>query len=241
MRIDPNPCFILHCRPYRETSSMAEVFSRQEGRLTLVVRGARTTRKGGSNQALLQPYQKVLIGWYGRGEMGTVNKLESGGIVYSLKGRRLISGFYINELTLRLLHRHEPHTDLFDAYERALSALSHGDDEQGTLRIYEKQILGAVGFGLVLDHETRSLAPLDDDTLYYYQPESGPTRELPDKNGQSSVKVHGRTLRSLAEEQFEDNRDLEEARALMRQIITGILGPKPLASRDLYQSYIRYT
>ncbi|MCG8325074.1 MAG: DNA repair protein RecO, partial [Thiotrichales bacterium] len=119
MRVEPNHCFVLHTRPYRETSLLVEVFSSLAGRISLVVRGARGGKK--SRQALLQPYQKILLGWYGRGEMGTVNHMEAGDCVYSLRGRKLISGFYVNELLMRLLHRHEAHPELFRDYETALS------------------------------------------------------------------------------------------------------------------------
>lgn len=238
MRIKANPCFILHSRAWRETSMMAEVFSRQEGRITLVARGVRTAKKNNS-QALLQPYRKIMLGWYGKGEMGTVNSLEAGDSEYALQGRRLMSGFYINELTMRLLHRHEPHPELFDAYEHALAKLSRDACEQATLRIYEKQILRAVGFGLVLDHDIRTLDAINHDALYHYQLEAGPSLTSPDSNTMPSVIIHGSTLRSLEKECFEQPRDLAEARSLMRSIIAGILGPKPLASRKLYQSYIR--
>ncbi|MDX1518551.1 MAG: DNA repair protein RecO [Gammaproteobacteria bacterium] len=239
MRIEPNPCFVLHARPYRETSLMADVFSLPEGRITLVARGARSGRKN-SRQSLLQPYQKVLLGWYGRGEMGTVSQAEASGVAYPLQGRRLISGFYLNELILRLLHRHESHVELFEAYEKALGSLSSGADEQATLRIFEKRILESVGFGLVLDHDIHTREPIRDDSIYHYRIESGPTLAAENTDQENTVPVHGLTLISLKDETLSDPVSLSEARKLMRAIITRVAGPKPLASRDLYQSYLKF-
>lgn len=238
MRVELNPCFILHSRPYRETSILADVFSLQEGRITLVIRGARSNKKN-RRQILLQPFQKILLGWYGKGEMGTVTRIESCGISYPLQGRRLISGFYINELILRLLHRHEPHSKLFRAYENALKSLIDGSCEQATLRIFEKIILESVGFGLVLDHDINTMEMIRDDIIYHYRIESGPSQANNKKEDKHVIKIHGQTLSSLKNERLTDPVTLTEARKLMRRIIAAVLGPKPLASRVLYQSYVK--
>ncbi len=239
MRIEQNPCFVLHSRPYRETSLIAEVFSLQEGRISLVVRGARGGGKN-SRKALIQPYQKLLIGWYGRGEMGTVNKIESGSVNYPMSGRRLILGFYLNELVMRLLHRHESHADLFNAYESALASLSAGRDEQATLRIFEKRLLESVGFGLVLDHDISSLEPVDEDRVYHYRIEYGPSLATNGRDRGNSIAIHGYTLSSLKNESFNSPAALAEARKLMRGILSSMIGPRPLASRDLYRRYLGF-
>jgi len=211
----------------------------QEGRITLVIRGARANKKN-RRQILIQPFQKILLGWYGKGEMGTVSRIEPSGISYPLQGRRLISGFYINELVLRLLHRHESHMKLFQAYENALKSLSDGACEQATLRIFEKIILESVGFGLVLDHDINTMEMIRDDMVYQYQIESGPSQATDNTEDKHVIKIHGQTLSSLKNEIFADPVTLTEARKLMRRIISTVLGPKPLASRALYQSYVKF-
>lgn len=240
MRVDPTPCFILHNRPYRETSLLIDVFSLSEGRISLIVRGARTDNKKSAKQSLLQPYQKVLIGWYGKGDLGTATTIETTGTNYKLNGRRLISGFYVNELVLRLLHRHEPHAELFQHYENALFRLAGLEDEQKALRIFEKKILESVGFGLVLDHEIRTMEKIEHGEVYEYHLESGPALQVNGKRDENAVQIHGSTLTSLQQEDLSDPVTLKEARTLMRKIISSVIGTKPLASRELYQSYLKF-
>ncbi len=238
MRVEPGPCYILHTRPYRETSLLIEIFSQHHGRFTLVVRGVRTGKKN-NKSSLYQPYQKILLGWYGKGELGTVNSAESLQDGFSLTGSRLISGFYVNELIMRLLHKHEPHIELFSAYEQALSGLSQKMDEQIVLRLFEKRLLQCIGYGLVLDHDVNTTKKIIKDQIYYYQMDSGPT-ETPESNRDKLPKVHGSTLLALLDESLNDKLALTESRRLMRVILNSMLDNKPLASRDLYRSYVKY-
>ncbi len=106
------PAYVLHHRPYRDSSLILDVLSAAYGRVALVARGAR--RPKSRLHGVLQPFQPLLASWSLRGEMGTLTAAEAraGG---GLRGRALISGFYVNELLLRLLHRHDPHPQLFTA------------------------------------------------------------------------------------------------------------------------------
>ncbi|MEX2516221.1 MAG: DNA repair protein RecO, partial [Gammaproteobacteria bacterium] len=121
MRVTAHHCFVLHQRSYRETSLLLDVFSAEHGRTAMVARGA---RRGKSAQALiLQPYHKLMLSWVAHNELGTLTSVESAGINYQLTGSQSFTGFYINELTLRLLDKQESHGDLFVAYENALQHL----------------------------------------------------------------------------------------------------------------------
>lgn len=235
MKVPLNPCYILHQRPYRETSLILDIFSRDYGKLSLVARGA---RKGRNNQrSILQTNQKLNIAWLIRGEMGTLTDIEASGRNYNLSGRELLATFYINELLMRLLHRHEPCPELFDAYETALKHLSACDDEQSILRLFEKRLLETLGYGLVLDHDVMSGKPIEDDTLYYYRLDSGPTATpAPD---QEYIKISGRALSALACGSIHEQNDLQEAKRLTRHVLKEHLGARPLASRDLFRAYIK--
>ena len=229
MRVDLNPCFILHHRSYRETSLLLDVFSRRHGRVSLVAKGARKQKN--DKRALLQPGRKINIAWSMRRELGTLTLVEPvpGRTSHGYGG--MLTVFYINELLVRLLHRHEPHPELFDAYEETLAKLNNTSAEQQVLRLFEKRLLEALGYGLVLDADTGGNA-IRSDGHYNYLPEQGPAPCSTTNGG--GLTISGRTLLALAEEDFIDEFILAEAKQLMRMVLGNLLGDKPLASRDLY-------
>lgn len=230
MRVELNPCYILHNRNYRETSLLLDVFSRRYGRLSLVAKGARKQKN--NKRALLQPGRKINIAWIMRRELGTLIGVEPCHGNNPQGARGLLTVFYINELLVRLLHRHEPHPELFDAYTEALAELTGSATEQVTLRLFEKRLLEALGYGLGLDTDTEGNA-VRPDQYYTYLPEQGPAPDV--SPGPGARKISGRTLLALAEENLGDEIVLAEAKQLMRKALGGLLGDKPLASRELYR------
>jgi len=173
MKVSLNPCYILHQRPYRETSLILDVFSHDYGKLSLVARGARKGRN--SQRPIMQPNQKLNIAWVIRGDMGTLTSIEAVGKNYNLAGRELLAAFYVNELLIRLLHKHEPYPELYGAYETALQHLGGCKNEQVVLRVFEKRLLETLGYGLVLDHDVISGKAIEAGAVYYYHADSGPT------------------------------------------------------------------
>ena len=235
MKTGLHPAYVLHNRPYRETSMLLDVFSRDYGRVGLVAKGVKQKR---NNMALLlQPYQKLLISWSGKGELMTLNQVEIDRPAPIPEEDRLISAFYINELIIRLLHQHEAHPDLFVVYDATLGELSSREkDQQAIIRIFEKRLLQSLGYGLVLDHDVDTGMPIADSHEYYYQAERGPTTRIP--NDMYYVHISGMTLRSLAQESLTGRKVLDESKKLMRYVLQKHLGQKPLASRSLYASYV---
>ncbi len=243
MRVVQQPAFVLHRRPYGETSLLLEVFTRNYGRLGLLAKGARRPRRALSG--VLKPFQELLIGWSGRGELPVLNGAEPCAEVGELGGEALYCGFYMNELLLRLLHRHDPHEGLFDDYRRALAALGASDGGgkgqggyEAVLRIFEKRLLAAIGFGLVLDRDVGVGSPIESTAVYDYILERGPVRlaaggdkHVPPTN--ESVRVRGATLCGLRNETL-DAEGLREAKRLLRAVLARHLGPRPLTSRELY-------
>jgi DNA repair protein RecO (recombination protein O) len=116
MRVNLQPAYILHSRPYRDSSVILEVFTPEHGRISALARGARRKSRGGSAAALLQLFTPLLLSFSGRGELKTLTAREAAGTAVSLRGDRLYSGLYVNELLVRLLHRYDPHPQLFVAY-----------------------------------------------------------------------------------------------------------------------------
>ena len=126
-RIELQTGFVLHVRPWRDSSLLVEFFSRRQGRVSLLAKGARGRKtRGGNTAALLQPFGRVSCSWSGRGDLKTLTHCEAEALPLGLAGQRLYSALYVNELLVRLLHHDDPHEDLFDLYQQVLQALAQG-------------------------------------------------------------------------------------------------------------------
>ena len=238
MKTDLNPAFILHRRPYRETSFLLDVFTRTYGRISLIARGVR--KKHSDKVELLQPYQRLQLAWAGKSELMTLTHVELDKKVYSLTQDRLLTGFYLNELITRILHQHEAHPELFDIYDHTLGLLSKcTSKDQGFIRIFEKRLLESVGYGLVLDYDADTGKKIEPEIIYYYQIERGPSAKLPD--GQDYITICGQTLIELESETIDSTKTMQETKLLMRYVLQKYTGPKPLLSRELYKSFLSGT
>ena len=235
MRVPLNPCYILHQRSYRESSLIIDVFSREYGKLVLVSKGAK--RPKSRVRALIQSHQRLYIAWSGKGDMGTLTAIETGGESLNINGRQMMAAFYLDELLMRLLHRHEGHPELFDAYERCLKQLGGGESEQAAIRAFEVQLLKSLGYGLVLDHDADTGAKIDPEKEYYYRINYGPVVVPPQE--MNYIKISGKALNALDGNRYGEEDSMKEAKVLIQYILKSHLGPKPLASRELYRAYLR--
>lgn len=224
------PAYLLHRRPYRETSALLEVFTRDHGRIALVARGARRPRS--ALRAALIPFVPLLVSWSGRGEVGTLRGAEVRGASRSMTGEALLSALYLNELLMRLTHRHDPHPELYDAYAAALRALTQDTETEHTLRVFEKRMLEAIGYGMLLEHEAESGAPVVREQRYAYRADRGPAPAT--VRAADCVEVSGATLLDLAGERPLDESGRREAKRLMRFVLRAHLGERPLASRAMF-------
>ena len=230
-RVALQPAYILHRKPYRDTSLLLEVFSRDHGRIGLVARGAQGKRS--SLKAILQPFQPLLISWSGRGELQTLTAAEVAEVAPPLAGDLLLSGFYLNEILMRLLHRHDPHDELYASYQRTLNNLSAGIDHDWSLRLFERDLLQELGYGLQLGH-TADGTPLDATSRYCYNPEDGPSLVSDDQR--DCLLIHGATLLALDSGEVGGTECRNEAKRLMRTVLQPYLGSRPLASRELFRA-----
>ena len=230
-RNDLEPAFVLHARPWRESSLLVEIFGRGHGRLGLVARGAR--RPKSRMRGLLQPFIPLLLSWRGRGELATLIGAEAESTALPPSGSTAIVGFYLNELLMRFLHRHDPEPALFDHYRATLGRIANEGDPEPVLRIFEKRLLEAMGYALELEREADSGLAIEPDRQYRYVMDTGPTRRTSDTS--PGICVHGSTLLALAEERIIDRCTLREAKRLMRSIIDGHCGGRGLTSRRLWR------
>jgi DNA repair protein RecO (recombination protein O) len=229
------PAFVLHSRPYRDTSLLLEVFGCEPGRVGLVARGARAARS--RQRGLLQPFQPLLLSWTARGELGTLTAVESAGAPLPLRGYGLYGAFYVNELLVRLLHRNDPHPELYPVYGDALAGLSRQPDPEPVLRRFEQRLLEALGYGLQLGQDAGG-AELDPQILYDYQLEHGPV-PLGSDDTARGVKLSGRSLLAMQEECFDDEQVRRDARRLTRAALDLHLGSTPLKTRAVLRQLVK--
>lgn len=230
------PAYVLHHRPYRDTSRILELFTRDYGRVSLFARASRgSSKRGASLMPMLQPFNRLLVSWSGRGEAGQLTGVEFDGAVVPLPQDRLISGFYLNELLLKLFARHDSHADVFDLYAHAVRSLARSDltplDTARVLRLFEKRLLEALGYGLALEREADSGAPLEAGGLYRYRLEQGPVR-VPDAT-EGDLVFPGAVLLSLAREELADTQTCAQARRLLRAALDRCLDGRELKTRQV--------
>lgn len=227
--------FVLHQRPYRETSLLLDLFTADHGRVSLVARGMRQSKRRHNNP--LQLFQPLWINWYGRGDLLTLSKIETTNAAYWLQGHATICGLYINELLIRLLTQQQHEPLVFAAYQNVLSGLQQADQTEHVLRIFEKRLLEALGYGLDLVTDNNG-DPVEEHQHYRYQPEQGLQSCF--INDTKRI-ISGASLLQLRQEKLDDPRSLNEAKQLMRLIINHYLDGKPLKSRQLFAEMRRYT
>ncbi len=225
--------FVLHRRPYRESSLLIEAWSRDQGRIGLVARGAGRARS--RLRGLLQPFAPLLLSWSGRGELGTLTAVEEQGRPIRPPPERLLSGLYLNELLLALLARQDPHPLLFDGYREALTELGAVPDQEPVLRRFEVLLLAQLGYGLQLDREADSGKPLDATRDYRYVLDRGP---LPLTASGGGMTISGRSLCALARGELHEPGILREVKRLTRAALAAHLN-RPLHSRTLMNTLHR--
>jgi DNA repair protein RecO (recombination protein O) len=143
-----------------------------------------------------------------------------------------MSGFYANELLLKLLQKNDPHPALFDAYASLVERLYVAEyDPARALRLFEKRLLDELGWGLNLEHEATSGEPLQPARAYRYGIEGG--AEPVDGVAEGTLIFCGASLLSLAREQLDDPRSLADARRLLRAALDRLLDGRPLRTREV--------
>ena len=233
-RVAQQPAWILHSLPWRETSLIVDVFTRDYGRIALAAKGAR--RPMSELRGVLMAFQPLLLDFSGGGEVKTLIRGEWRGVQALLTGRALLCAYYLNELLLKLTAREDPHPALFEAYESAIVALGRGENLPRVLRRFELALLRELGYGVMLDADGNG-QPFRSNESYLYIIERGPwpceadvAQEAPD-----GVRIEGQTLIDLAANDFSRAETLHEAGYLLRALIHHHLGGQSLQSRRVLE------
>jgi DNA repair protein RecO (recombination protein O) len=236
--------YVLHTYPYRETSLILQVWTEKHGRMGLVAKGARRPRS--PQRAVLVPFQPLAIDWFGRGELRTLKSAEPAAPATPLAGQGLLSAFYLNELLLKLTTRDDPHEGLFDAYDRAITALrtisrqaKTRDGIEPILRRFELKLLHELGYAVELVRVADTHAPIDPDRDYWYVAGRGPLLAGEGEAPAYAVKVSGVTLLDLQRGEIEAATTVTQAKRLMRLLINHSLDGKELATRALVKDLQR--
>lgn len=219
MRIEQQPAFVLHARPYRETSLLVECLTPDYGRIGVVARGVRKERAR-LQRAQLEPFQRIQLDMLLKGELATLRGAEPSGAVMRLTGDAGLAGLYLNELVVRLTGRQDPNAELFAFYERTLRRMAAGEPLAWTLRRFERDMLDSLGYALQLDVDAVQGEPLEPSATYFYDPESG---VRPGRAGDPQA-IRGADLLALAVDQAPDTAGLASLRRMMRQVIGFHLG-----------------
>jgi len=225
--------YILHHRPYRDTSRILEVLTRDHGRLTLFARGARGPKA--RLASVLQPFEPLLLSWSGRGESAQLTGAESTNPGAPLPPACLMSAFYLNELLLKLTTRHDPLPGLFENYHTTLQALRLGEALAPRLRIFEKRLLEGLGYGIDLTVEAQSGRRIEADAYYHFRPARGLVPSTADAAGA----VAGHSVLCLAAEQLNEPATLEDARRLLKAALAECLEGRELRTRAVARSIVR--
>jgi DNA repair protein RecO (recombination protein O) len=223
------PAYVLHQYAYRDTSRIVEAFTGEHGRLTLFARGANGPKS--SLKGVLRPFQRLLVSWSGKSDACQLVGAEIDGSVTHLESARLMSGFYLNELLLKLTERCDPHPEIFSSYAQCVTALCAGADQEATLRRFEKRLLNDLGYGLELDR-TRDGLPIQTDRYYRFAVQSGPQPCL----AETPEAVYGQSLADLQSESFADARTLRDAKRVLRAAIDACLEGRALKSREVMRA-----
>ena len=227
---EQQPAFVLHTRQYRETSLLVELLTQKSGRVCVLAKGVRGGKK--SQSGLLQPLMPLMISWKGKGDLPYLCSVELLGEPFRFSSSILISAMYLNELLMRVLHRHDACECVFDLYQATLHRLSHKEHEVA-LRLFEKYLLQELGYAIPLKCEAIDRQPIAEDCCYRFSLEIGFIRA--EMNDDQGLFFAGRSLLAIAQDDYSDLQVLKDAKRLMRLALSPLLGDKPIKTRELFR------
>lgn len=227
-RVTLQPGFVLHSYPYKETSLIVDVLSRDHGRIALVAKGAK--RAHSQLRGVLQTFQPLSLSWSGKGEIRTLTGAEWVGGLLPLEKSALLCGFYLNELLLKFLARDDPHPGLFQHYVTTLNQLAHGEPAPIVLRKFERALLKETGFSGDFSRCTGTGEAVVPEQSYVVDPERGPRPAVP---ADTWPLVAGKTLLDMEMEDYADAVTQTQSKFLMRHLLSHHLGGGQLNTRQI--------
>ncbi|WP_229415734.1 DNA repair protein RecO [Pseudoduganella armeniaca] len=227
-RVHGQPAFVLHSYPYKETSLIVELLTRDFGRVALIAKGAK--RPHSQLRGVLQTFQPLSAGWTGKNELRTLTDADWVGGMLPLEKTALLCGFYLNELLVKLLARDDAHPKLFDHYVATLNQLAHQESPPIVLRKFETALLKETGVAADLTRCTSTRAKVLAEVQYVVEPERGPRPVQPDD---TAPRVAGKTLLDMEREDYRDAATQAQSKQLMRFLLAYHLNGAPLNTRQI--------
>jgi len=227
-RITDQPAFVLHSYPYKETSLIVEVFTRDYGRVPLMAKGAK--RPHSQLRGVLQTFQPLQVAWSGKSEVRTMVSAEWVGGLRPLERSALLCGFYLNELLVKLLARDDPHAALFDYYVAALNQLAHDEPAAIVLRKFELGLLKETGVAGNLSFLATIGKAVQSDKSYVVDPERGSREAL---ISDTMPVVLGKTLLDMEAGDYTDTATQQQSKLLMRHLLSHHLNGLTLNTRQI--------
>jgi DNA repair protein RecO (recombination protein O) len=227
-RVQQQPGYVLHHRPFRDSSQILDIVTRDYGKIAVVARGSRGSKS--RLAGVLRPFLPLRVSWVSKSDLGTLTGAESAGPPAGMTGDTILSAYYINELLINFLHKFDPQPEIFALYETVLQSLVGSNDVAASLRSFEIEFLSLLGYAVNLKHEFGSTEPLLAEQHYEYRMEQGPVAV---QRSEGPMVFSGALLSGVAEQRFDDADVLRAANRLMRDIIGFHLGGKELKSRKV--------
>ena len=226
-QINSDECFLLHQRSYGETSIISEVFTKKNGRMSIIAKGAKKPKS--KFFGYLVPFYKLDITYSGRSELKTLTSIDRNLMDYNnTLSKKSYSLLYINELLIKLLPKDAAQSDLFDLYDNFLKQVSSKKDLEITLRNFELDLLDMLGYGLDFEYEIGSNTPIKANEKYSYIPEKGfKNIESGNLSGEDIINVKKRNLSNVSKNLLKD---------ITTKAIGFCLDGKELTSRNIFKS-----
>ena len=238
---EQQPAYVLHSRPWRETSIIADLFTLNQGRVSVIVHGARKPQgKQPAKRALVQPFTPLMVSFTGRGELRTSVQFDGAGPPLAIVGNSLYSGLYVNELLLNLLASDDPHPNLFAYYQALLNELMDNPVIEQCLRPFEVHLMDELGYHMVLDKDYITGKVVVSDASYQLHPLQGVClQQVVHGERDEAPSISGKLLLQLAAGQYTDRECLNVAKYMARANLDQLLGGKPLQSRNLFHTIVK--
>jgi DNA repair protein RecO (recombination protein O) len=233
MRVEHQPAYVLHLKPYRDTSAIVDLLTPDYGRIAVVVRGVRKNKT--SKRQLLNPFHRLLVSFQGEKDIKLLTQFESepSAGFFTLTGNYLYSGFYLNELLVRLLPEMDAHNDLFSLYEESIRLLHQEIDIEPVLRNFEFRLLAELGYAIDFFHDAINHQAIRQDAVYTCDLENGFIEIAADASTQSLV-IQGSDLIAMNIADYQQASTRRAAKHLARHLLKPLLGKRPLKSRELF-------
>ena len=221
-------CFLLHQRSYGETSIIADIFTKNNGKISIIAKGAKKPRS--KFFGYLVPFQKLNVTFSGRSELKTLTSIDRNLAETSNTFSKVsYSLLYINELLIKLLPKDAKHEELFILYETFIkSIIKKNNNLELTLRHFELDLLDMLGYGFDYELDIDLNRPIDAETSYVFVKERG-FRKSNNSNfyGKDIINIKNRKLKDVP---------LKQLKEITTKAISICLDGKELRSRKIFKS-----